>query len=317
MKYLVTLMLALLWAMPAGAADLRYLGRYVWSEPGDGFGGFSGLVLGPDGIRFTAISDKGRIATGTIQRQGDRITGVRLLSFDPLLDRKGKPVHRFDSDSEGLAIDRNGRIYVSFEGNHRVWRYERPNGKASPTGRHPDFRGFQVNAGMEPLAVDATGTLYTLPERSGDINKPFPVYRKRPQGKWTRAFTLPRRGRFLPTGLDFGPDGKLYLLERDFIWIRGFATRIRRFDVTANGLTNEETLLVTPFGTHDNLEGIAVWQDSQGRIRLTMISDDNFSLFQVTEFVEYALASQRQSQGQDRASGVTRRTTRMTTRGRK
>ncbi len=291
------LALAVVWAVPAPAGNLRYLGRYVWSESRPGFGGFSGLELSADGNRFTTISDKGKIATGEILRQGDRITGVRLESFGPLLDSKGVPVHRYDSDSEGLAIDRKGRVYVSFEGNHRVWRYDSLKTRPRPTGRHPDFKGFQVNAGMEPLAVDSMGTLYTLPERSGDINRPFPVYRKKPGGKWQRVFTLPRRGRFLPTGADFGPDGKLYLLERDFIWIRGFATRVRRFDVTPQGLTNEETLLVTPFGTHDNLEGIAVWRDSRGRIRLTMISDDNFSLFQVTEFVEYALASTSQADG--------------------
>lgn len=40
---------------------------------------------------------------------------------------------------------------------------------------------------------------------------------------------------------------------------------------------------------HDNLEGISVWQDPDGRIRLTMISDDNFMVFQRTEIVEYAV----------------------------
>jgi hypothetical protein len=40
--------------------------------------------------------------------------------------------------------------------------------------------------------------------------------------------------------------------------------------------------------THDNLEGIAVWRDAEGFIRLTMISDDNGRApFQRTEFVEY------------------------------
>ena len=32
-----------------------------------------------------------------------------------------------------------------------------------------------------------------------------------------------------------------------------------------------------------------VWRDDLGRIRLTMVSDDNFRFFQRTEFVEYAL----------------------------
>ena len=40
---------------------------------------------------------------------------------------------------------------------------------------------------------------------------------------------------------------------------------------------------------HDNLEGLAVWRDDSGAIRLTMISDDNFNLLQRTELVEYAV----------------------------
>ncbi|MDQ7079808.1 MAG: esterase-like activity of phytase family protein [Paracoccaceae bacterium] len=292
MKLLAALLFTIL-PTSLSAASLTFMGTYIWSAPLSGFGGFSALELGPNGRKLTTVSDKGRILGGTLQRREGRITGVKIRFFTKLREPDGKPLGKYDTDSEGLAIDSRGRAYISFEGNHRVWRYEGPSSAANGTGRHKDFRHFQVNSGLEALAIDASGTLYTLPERSGDINRPFPVYRKPPGGKWRRAFTLPRRGRFLPTGADFGPDGKLYLLERDFIWSRGFASRIRRFDVTAGGLKNEETLLVTPFGKYDNLEGIALWKDRQGRIRLTMISDDNFNFFQTTEFVEYALSSDK------------------------
>ena len=79
--------------------------------------------------------------------------------------------------------------------------------------------------------------------------------------------------------------GRLYLLERDFAGI-GFRSRVRRF---APDGTGEEVLLETGIGVHDNLEGISVWRDDLSRIRLTMVSDDNFRFFQRTEFVEYAL----------------------------
>ena len=38
------------------------------------------------------------------------------------------------------------------------------------------------------------------------------------------------------TDADFGPDGQLYLLERDFGWLAGFATRVRRFTLGPDGL---------------------------------------------------------------------------------
>ena len=89
---------------------------------------------------------------------------------------------------------------------------------------------------------------------------------------------------------DFGPDGKFYLLERDFGWLTGFATRIRRFTLGPNGFSDEVTLIETPFGELDNMEGISVWRDDAGRTRITLISDDNFFPLQRTMFVEYVLA---------------------------
>jgi hypothetical protein len=87
---------------------------------------------------------------------------------------------------------------------------------------------------------------------------------------------------------DFGPDGRFYLLERD-LTLLGFRSRLRRWDITAEGPGNEVTLFQTAAGTHDNLEGLSIWRDSTGGLRATMISDDNFLPLQRTELVEYAL----------------------------
>jgi len=291
MKFGAVVILAMILAGPrAQAGQLVFQGSYTWSLANDGFGGFSGLELSSDGTRFTTVSDKGRILSGTIARKDRVISRVTMEKFVPLLDQKSRPVVKYNIDSEGLAIGPDGTIYVSFEGNHRVWRYAAIGAKAVRLKKHPDFKNFQPNSSLESLAIGPDGTLYTMPERSGKLGRPFPVYRYR-NGHWNNRMSIPRRGRFLPVGSDFGPDGKFYLLERDFFWYSGFSSRIRRFDVTKNGFANEETLLVTPFGKFDNLEGISLWQDPQGKIRLTMISDDNFSILQRTEFVEYSLKS--------------------------
>jgi hypothetical protein len=135
--------------------------------------------------------------------------------------------------------------------------------------------------------VDAAGTLYGVPERSGGLTEPFPVYRYR-DGVWDVPFSVARRGEFLPVGADVGPDGLLYLLERRFLGVFGLQSRVRRFAVDGDGIGQEQTLFETLPRTHDNLEGIAVWRDAQGFIRLTMISDDNGRApLQRTEFVEY------------------------------
>jgi hypothetical protein len=86
-----------------------------------------------------------------------------------------------------------------------------------------------------------------------------------------------------------GPDGRFYVLERDFRGLAGFASRLRRFDFGDNALTNEVTLIETPTGLHDNLEGLSIWRDENGRLTATMIADNNFSFLLPNQIVEYRL----------------------------
>lgn len=126
------------------------------------------------------------------------------------------------------------------------------------------------------------GRLLTLPERSGRFDKPFPVFQI-VNGVWSDHLKVARTGPFVITGADVGPDGYLYILERDFVGV-GFRSRIRRMDL-ADGIT--ETLMVSAPWEYDNLEGISAWRDGEGRLRLTTVSDNNFLAIQKTEFVEF------------------------------
>jgi len=280
----------IIWACGAAsaAAQAQFVGSHTWKEPDPLFGGFSGIDLTADGSGAIIVSDRGRIATARLDRTEGRITGVSQFTIRKLKGALTEQMPRGYGDSEGIAVADDG-IYISFEGAEqaRVWRYEDVSAQGFSLPRHPDFGAMQRNSSLEALAVDEAGTLYTLPERSGAADRPFPVYRFL-DGRWDQPFTIPREGDFLPVGADFGPDGMLYLLERNFV-LFAFETRIRRFRIAGDTIEGGETVLQTRLGRHDNLEGLAVWRDGQGRIRLTMISDNNFRAFQVTEFVEYAL----------------------------
>jgi hypothetical protein len=283
---------ALLFWTPTLRADgprLEFDAKVVWDEPDARFGGYSGLALEPDGRSFLAISDKGTWARGSLERSDGRLEAARLTAMGDLHEISGAPLGGTDFDAEGLAVDAGGRAFVSFEAFHRVRRYDGIDGPAAKVPSHPDFRGLQPNSGLEALAIDADGTLYAIPERSGAWERPFPVYRLR-DGVWDKRLRLRRDGTFLVVDADVGPDGKLYVLERDFGWVAGFATRVRRFTLDREGLEDEVTLLETPFGELDNMEGISTWRDGDGRIRVTLISDDNFFPLQQTMLVEYLLA---------------------------
>ena len=279
----LALILAL--AAPVWADQAVFVGSYTWERGDKAFGGFSGIEVAADGIGFTLLSDRAAILRGNLTRKDGAITGAKGGAVIRLKDSKGKPLTGGNRDSEGLAIGRDGSLYVSFEGNTRVVRHATPESPAELLPRPEAFGALRNNAALESLAIDDAGALSTMPELSSAVTVPFPVYRFR-AGVWDQPFAIPRSGVFLPVGADFGPDGRLYILERGFT-VLGFASRVRRFDVDGDRLGREVTLLQTATGTFDNLEGLAVWRDETGAIRLTMISDDNFKFFQVTQFVEF------------------------------
>jgi hypothetical protein len=283
----VALILALVAAPAAAAPQAEHYGSWTWETGVPGLYGFSAIEVSDDGGAFTVMGDGGQIVRGLIHREEGRIAGLRQWTFTMLHGSAGASLTRDLRDSEGLAIAQDGTAYVSFEGHHRVWSYADLEGPARPLPLHRDFGGFPGNAGLEALAVDADGTLYAVPERSGGLTDPFPVYRYR-NGSWGTPFTIPREGEFLPVGADFGPDGLFYLLERRFLGIFGLQSRVRRFEIAGDQIGREQTLFETLPRTHDNLEGLSVWQDYEGFIRLTMISDDNGRApLQRTELVEY------------------------------
>ena len=268
----------------ATAPGVTQLERFIWTDDDARFGGMSGLEISDDGTRFIALSDRGTLWTGTIARNAGAITAMTPELTTALHVSDGRPVEGETADSEGLALASDGTVYVSFEGLARVAAYPDVTGPAVRLPRDPEFAGLQPNGALEALAIGPDGALYTLPERSGRAGRPFPVYRYR-NGTWTTPFTIRREGAFLPVGADIGPDGLFYLLERDFTGL-GFRSRVRRFALDGTGV---ETLLETRTGQHDNLEGISVWRDQAGEIRITLIADDNFKFFQTTEVVEYSV----------------------------
>lgn len=269
-------------AAPA-VAQSTLIGSYTWTMDDARFGGFSALEVLDDGAGFVAISDGGAVASGKFLRTDGLISGIALDRFTPLTGPDAQPLRRAESDSEGLALDQDGGFYVSFEWTPGVRRFGGAGTAAGPLMTIPEFTEFQDNAALDALAIGPDGALYTMPERSGLATLPFPVFRLL-NGEWDQPFTIPRTGPYLVSGADIGPDGKFYVLERDFVGI-GFRSRVRRFAMDG---TQEEILLVTPVLRHDNLEGISVWDDGEG-LRMTLISDDNFRRFQRTEFVEYRL----------------------------
>lgn len=268
--------------------DQNYISTFIWRSNDPKHGGFSGLELSDDGLSFTAISDRAGWTRGKISRDSEgRISGLKAAPVTPLLGKNGRILSRQRADSEGLAIAPDGTAFISFEGKGaaRIMVFTSLKVPGKDIKRAPEFSTLRANAALEALALAPDGALYTLPE-SPRGNGPLQVYRLR-KGKWDHKLQIPRSKTFDPVGADFGPDGRFYLLERGFHGVFGFSSRVRSFALRANAFTDERLEMQSAPSTHDNLEGLSVWRDAHGDIRLTMIADDNFFWAQRNEIVEY------------------------------
>ena len=285
----ITFALVIACGAASAAADnarAQYLGSFTWQMDRPWFGGWSGIEMSADGRQMTAITDRGHLMAARVRREDDQIAAIQPGPIRRLKASTGKYLRGSTLDSEGLVVSPDSQYFVSFEGVARVARYDTPTATATALPRASDFRRFENNRALEALAMDESGYLFAVPEIADDADEITVFVLKK--GAWSIPFTLDGGGGFLPVGADFGPDGQFYLLERSWN-IFGFRTRLRRWTLVEGHPQQEELLVKTRTGTHDNLEGVSIWADSQGRTRITMISDDNFMFFQRTELVEYAI----------------------------
>ncbi|MBM7067115.1 esterase-like activity of phytase family protein [Actibacterium sp. 188UL27-1] len=272
--------------LPRDLPDMQVT-ALTWPVSWAGFGGWSGLEIADDGKTFWIVSDSGTITRGTLQRENGTLTGVKgrqavwidvkATEADPQKDAR---------DAESLARLPTGLLCIGFERNHRL--ICRP-GKLQGPHQTVDLTGLKdvllYNGGIEALAFSPDGDLLAIPEGSVFRRGPAPLY-QRTDGVWQVIAQLPRSGIWLPAGADVGPDGHLYLLEHGIIGYI-FTSRVRRFDL--DDPQNPDLVFQSRAGRFGNLEGLGVWRDTDGMIRLTMISDDNGEAFLDTQIVEVVL----------------------------
>ncbi|MBY6202891.1 esterase-like activity of phytase family protein [Maritalea mobilis] len=271
-----------LWASPL-LAQAQVLSEVALPFAAPGFGGLSAIHVSQSGREAVVLSDRGRLFTVALRREGGRVTGAGLTAETVLTDGDGNrdpDIRAFDS--EGLARMRDGRFAISFEGAARVAVFSGTGRAATVIAPPPEAARLPANGGYEALAVDAQGRFYMLAER-GDGR----LWRGGAQG-WEVIATVGSGGGLRPVALDFDDRGRLYLLERR-VSLGGFGNRLTRFAVGPSGLGAPERLLDEGSTRHGNLEGLSLWRDGQGRLIASMIADNDLSRGRPNTLVEYVL----------------------------
>jgi len=282
---------------------LTYAGGVSLLSPDQRFGGWSAMVVSPDGAKLTAISDIGWRMTATIARQDGRIVGLMEVDLAPLAGLDGKPIagDKENADAEGMALLPDGGIAVAFERQHRVWHYPAARDGADPLLGVPvpietpaALAKAEANGGLEALEALPDGSLVGFAEELPDGKGHHTGWIfGGPAAAQPRTLRLDAIGIFKPTDLKRLPSGGLLLLERRYTVAGGPGARLSIIDAAAldgaKPIHSRELAQIPADLTVDNFEALGVWQDAKGGQYAIILSDDNFSAVQRTLLMEFKL----------------------------
>ncbi len=294
-------------AFKTNEPELRQFGRIEFrgglelTSSSREFGGLSGLRMGRDGAQFVAITDKGNWFTGRIVYAGARPAGIADAAIAPMLDAGGQRLAaRGWYDTEGIADDGQGKLYVGIERVNRIVKFDFARqgvlARAEPVRTSPAVQTLPNNRGIEALAfvpkgMPLAGTLIAFSERGLDSagnTRGFLIGGPAPGG-----FVVRRTDDFDISDCALLPSGDLLLLERRFSWASGVAIRLRRIALSSlapGALADGSILLFADMGFQvDNMEALAAHRTAQGETVLTLLSDDNFSSLQRTLLLQFTL----------------------------
>jgi len=280
---------------------LEFRGGLVLTASHKNFGGISALLMQPGGERFLSLTDRGFWLRGRIVYRGDRPIAVRDAEMAPVLGADGVPLARRRwYDTEALADDGTGTLYVGIERVHQIVRFNNfardgLRSRGAPIAVPPAFKSLPSNKSIECLAVAPRGgplggTLLAISESGLDDRgniRGFLI------GGAGGTFSVRRTDEFDISDCTILPSGRLLLLERRFSWLRGIAMRIRSValsDVKPGATIDGKEMIFADMGHQiDNMEGIGWHRAANGATVLTLVSDDNFSALQRTVLLQFML----------------------------
>lgn len=279
-------------------SGLKYMGSILMACSHPAFGGFSELMVTPDGKKFLSVSDMGFWITGTLTYdKNGQLAGIeRQARLGRLLSTAGKPFSiKYRADSEAFCRAPNSGFLVAFERKHRINKYPGNDYDLSgvPTRYDfpPFFKNLPENGGIESMMKLSDGRILIITEGAPEDGGISPCAIGTPDN-W-ESFTYKRKGSFRPTSVAAIPGDRLLLLERSYtgpgsLKIR-FAT-IRMKDISKGAQIESKLLsnLTQPLPL-DNFEGLDTRTTSDSRTFIYIISDDNFSPFQHTLIMMFEL----------------------------
>ena len=264
---------------------LHHLGSLRLTSPDGNFGGISGLIVSPDGSRFLAITDSSHWLTGKLVYRGKRLTGATGIEIAPLLDTAGKPMSGKAGDAEGLTGALDGDVFISFERDHRIWRYDfgAKGLKATPTSiaTPGDLSKAPDNGGLEGIALLKDGRLLAITESFHNDEGNLKGWLLDQKKNTAEPLTLRRRMPFDLTDIQQLDNGDVLTLERRFSSTGGVGFSIRHLkakSIEPGALLDGDVIADAAMNFNiDNMEGLSLRKGENGETLVYLVSDDNFN----------------------------------------
>ena len=269
---------------------LTYLGGWVLTSDTRSFGGLSALDV--DGNRFTAISDIGAIVRFRFGRFGH----ASDADIHRVPGGCGPVVRKTDNDTESLAHDpARQNSWIGMEWRNVICRtngdFTRARAFAPPVMSH-----WRKKKGPESLLRLQDGRFLVIAEAAPDGGNVNPVILfdrdpTDPHAQFVRLGYRPPPG-YDPTDAAQLPDGRILVLNRRFAIPSLFTAQLVLLDPSsfAAGSVPQGRIIARfePPVTSDNYEGLSVTTEN-GRPVIWIVSDDNYSLWQRTLLLKFAL----------------------------
>lgn len=214
------------------------------------------------------------IPSNTIQKwsEGDKAAAIFLKpsGFTPENEYKGK-----EPGSNGMTIDKQGRLTVAGHGRRNVWRLETEDGHGAPTVLADSYQGKKLNSPND-VVYKSDGSLYftdppygleTQSDKDPKKELTFNGVYRIPNAIGQKAGAKPQEPQLLvkdlprPNGLAFSPDEKyLYVANSDpkHLWMR--------YPVKADGSLGDGTVFfdASSDSSPGNPDGVKV--DAKGNV---------------------------------------------------
>jgi hypothetical protein len=275
---------------------LEFIGGLNVTSPNRDFGGLSGIDM-LDSETALMISDSGWYVHARLVHENGRLAGLADVEMDSLFP--DGDVAKQVGDAEDIALDPSDRrrgVIVRERQANAMLSFDLEGGRPGnfePMRVGADDRILRSNKGLESVAFappssPIAGAIVTIAEHPPRGAKNIPGWIAGGGG-----FEIVRHDDFDVSSARFLSNGDLILLERRYAPAFGVAIRLRRIAAAevAVGATLDGELLLDAGMTSqiDNMEGLAVSEAPDGRIVLTLVSDDNYSILQRTLILQFAL----------------------------